>query len=61
MAGYVAWRLASAVPVVLLVTLISFSIMSLVPGDPAAIIAGATATDAEIAELRMRSGWTSRS
>ncbi len=52
MAGYVAWRLASAVPVVLLVTLISFSIMALVPGDPAAIIAGATATDAEIAALR---------
>lgn len=52
MGGYVAWRLVSAVPVVLLVTLISFSIMSLVPGDPAAIIAGATATDAEIAELR---------
>ena len=56
MLGYVAWRLASAVPVVLLVTLISFSIMSLVPGDPAAIIAGATATDAEIAELRQALG-----
>jgi peptide/nickel transport system permease protein len=56
MARYIAWRLVSAVPVVLLVTLIAFSIMSLVPGDPAAIIAGATATDAEIAELRQALG-----
>ncbi|WP_291295473.1 ABC transporter permease [Elioraea sp.] len=56
MAGYIAWRLVSAVPVILLVTLISFSIMSLVPGDPAAIIAGATATDAEIADLRVALG-----
>lgn len=56
MAAYIAWRLVSAVPVILLVTLISFSIMSLVPGDPAAIIAGATATDAEIADLRVALG-----
>jgi peptide/nickel transport system permease protein len=56
MGRYVAWRLVSAVPVILLVTLIAFSIMSLVPGDPAAIIAGATATDAEIAELRTSLG-----
>jgi peptide/nickel transport system permease protein len=56
MAGYIAWRLVSAVPVILLVTLISFSVMSLVPGDPAAIIAGATATDAEIADLRVALG-----
>ncbi len=56
MARYLAWRLASAIPVLLLVTLIAFSIMSLVPGDPAAIIAGATATDAEIAALRHELG-----
>jgi len=56
MGGYILGRLAAAVPVVLLVTLISFSIMSLVPGDPAAVIAGATATEEDIQALRVQLG-----
>ncbi len=56
MKRYVLRRILVAIPVVLLVTLISFGIMELVPGDPAALMAGAEATDEEIAELRRQLG-----
>ena len=56
MTGYILNRLASAVLVVLLVTLISFSVMLLVPGDPAAVVAGATATEEEIQAIRVQLG-----
>lgn len=56
MAGYVARRLLSAVPVLLLVTLISFGIMQIVPGDPAMIIAGLGATPEEVARVRAQLG-----
>jgi peptide/nickel transport system permease protein len=53
---YAARRIAASVPVLLLVTLISFSMMHLVPGDPAAAIAGAGATNAEIDAIRTQLG-----
>jgi len=56
MTAYVLNRLASAVLVVFLVTIISFSVMSLIPGDPAAVVAGANATEAEIQEIRVQLG-----
>ena len=56
MIGYVLHRLASAVLVVFLVTIISFSVMSLVPGDPASVVAGANATPDEIAAIRIQLG-----
>ena len=46
----------SAIPVLLLVTLISASIMQLVPGDPAMVIAGSNASDAEIQQVRRALG-----
>ncbi len=56
MIGYILHRLASAVLVVFLVTIISFSVMSLVPGDPASVVAGANATPDEIAAIRIQLG-----
>src|SRR5213593_3499961 len=56
MPGYVARRLLSAVPVLLLVTLISFGIMQIVPGDPAMIIAGLGASPQEVARVRTQLG-----
>jgi peptide/nickel transport system permease protein len=53
---HVLQRLATTVPILLLVSLISFSIMQLVPGDPASVIAGANATPAEIAQVRTALG-----
>ena len=56
MAELVLRRLLSAIPVLLLVTLISASIMQLVPGDPALMIAGSNASDAEIQQVRRALG-----
>ena len=52
MAGVAFRRLLSAIPVLLIVSLISFGLMRLIPGDPAAAIAGVSATPAEIERLR---------
>ena len=48
--------LLSAIPVLLIVSLISFGLMRLIPGDPAAAIAGISATPADIARLRQDLG-----
>jgi len=45
-------RLLSAIPVLFIVSLISFALMRLIPGDPAAAIAGTSATPAQIEQLR---------
>ena len=47
-----ARRLLSAVPVLLLVSLITFGMMRLIPGDPAAAIAGLSATPQQVAQIR---------
>ena len=56
MGRYIVRRLLSAIPVLFLVTLISFLIMKLVPGDPATIIGGLQATPAEIEHIRRQLG-----
>ncbi|MBR0652891.1 ABC transporter permease [Roseomonas terrae] len=52
MIGVAFRRLLSAIPVLLIVSLISFGLMRLIPGDPAAAIAGVSATPAQIEQLR---------
>ncbi len=52
MLSVLARRLFSALPVLLIVSLISFGLMRLIPGDPAAAIAGISATPAQIEQLR---------
>ncbi|MBV9112213.1 MAG: hypothetical protein JOY67_05260, partial [Hyphomicrobiales bacterium] len=37
-------RFASALPILVMVSLIAFGLMRLVPGDPSAVIAGLSAT-----------------
>src|SRR4029450_11556021 len=56
MGRYIVHRLISAVPVLLIVTLISFCVMQLVPGDPAAVMAGPQATRTEIEQVRAQLG-----
>lgn len=56
MIGVAAGRLLSAIPVLLIVSLISFGLMRLIPGDPAAAIAGIAATPAQIEQLRQDLG-----
>ncbi len=52
MIGVAFRRLLSAIPVLLIVSLITFGLMRLIPGDPAAAIAGVAATPAQIEQLR---------
>lgn len=49
-------RAASAVPLLILVSLGAFSLVSLLPGDPAAAIAGEAATAEQVAAIRQRLG-----
>jgi peptide/nickel transport system permease protein len=54
MGAYILGRLAATLPVMAVVALIVFSLLYLAPGDPAAVIAGDTATSDEIAAIRAR-------
>ena len=49
-------RIAGAIPVVLLVTLITFGLMRLIPGDVSAALAGVSATPAEREQIRHNLG-----
>ena len=51
---YALRRLLEAIPVLLGVTVLTFLILHLSPGDPAALIGGPTATAEEIANIRAR-------
>ncbi len=50
------WRLLAAVPVLLVVSLVSFGLTTLVPGDLATEMAGSTASAAEVARIRTELG-----
>ncbi|HVY14040.1 MAG TPA: ABC transporter permease [Rhodopila sp.] len=56
MVGIVVRRLLGAVPVLLIVSLITFGMIHLIPGDPAAAIAGLSATPEQIANIRHNLG-----
>ncbi len=52
MLSYILRRLLGVIPVMLVVGIFVFSLLHLAPGDPAAIIAGDNATEANIARIR---------
>lgn len=56
MARFLARRLLLTIPVLLGVATLVFSLLHLVPGDPAQAMLGESATPAEMAELRSRLG-----
>ena len=56
MRRFVISRILSTIPVIFLVTLISFGLMLLIPGDPATVIAGPAATQAEVQQIRVQLG-----
>lgn len=49
-------RLAQAIPVLLIITVASFSVIHLVPGDPARVMLGSRATDEAVQVLRQQLG-----
>ncbi len=54
MGVYILKRLASLIPVLLIVMTVDFLIIHMIPGDPAAVMAGPNATAADVAQLRSR-------
>ncbi len=52
MFGIFLRRLASAVPILLLVSLMTFSLMHFIPGDPAVAIAGLSASPQQLMQIR---------
>src|SRR5690348_3137701 len=52
MLGVILRRLGSALPILVIVSLITFGMIHLIPGDPAAAIAGLSATPEQIASIR---------
>jgi peptide/nickel transport system permease protein len=52
MARFILGRVVGAIPVLLLVSLITFGLMRLVPGDPSAVLGGLTATPQEREQIR---------
>ncbi len=56
MLGYIARRLVATIPVVLVVAVVVFLLLRLTTGDPAAIIAGDSATSQDVAAIRTKLG-----
>ena len=56
MFAYIVRRILATIPVMVVVALFVFSLLHLSPGDPAAIIAGDTATLDDIARIRQKLG-----
>ena len=52
MGGILVRRLGSALPIMLIVSLITFGMIHMIPGDPAIAIAGISATAEQIANIR---------
>ena len=56
MFAYIVRRLVATIPVMAIVAVMVFAMLRLTPGDPASIIAGASATSQDVAEIRTRLG-----
>lgn len=56
MRGYILRRVLISLPVILLVGIITFTLLRLAPGNPAAILAGEQATPQEVARLHEAMG-----
>src|SRR5437660_8419755 len=56
MFAYIVRRILSTIPVMAIVAFFVFSLLYIVPGDPAAIIAGDQATPADVERIRASLG-----
>jgi len=54
--GFLTRRLLATIPVMAIVAVLVFSMLRMTPGDPASIIAGASATAADVAGIREKLG-----
>ena len=58
MLRFLLQRLLAIIPVLMVVAIVVFLILRLTPGDPAAVIAGNSATNDEIERIREQLGLT---
>lgn len=56
MKRFIAKRIISVIPVLIIVSIVIFSLIHLIPGDPATAMLGDLATEEDIAALRIRMG-----
>ena len=56
MRRYIVQRVLAIIPVVAIVSVITFSLIHVVPGDPATILGGDQATEADIERIKARMG-----
>ena len=56
MGAFLVKRIPATIPVLVIVAVIVFTLIRLVPGDPAAVIAGNMATNGDIARIRTELG-----
>ncbi|AQS50859.1 peptide/nickel transport system permease protein [Paenalcaligenes hominis] len=56
MLAYIARRIVTTIPVVVMVAIVIFALLRLTPGDPAAIIAGDDASPAQLEAIRIQMG-----
>lgn len=56
MAGAIGRRILIAIPILVVVSLVTFLLVDLSPGDPAALLAGDNATPERVAEVRTQLG-----
>lgn len=56
MGWYVAKRVLGVVPVLIVISLVSFALIKLIPGDPAAVLAGTGASRDDIEQIRRQMG-----
>lgn len=56
MLAYIARRIITTIPVVVMVAIVIFALLRLTPGDPAAVIAGDDASPAQLEAIRIQMG-----
>jgi peptide/nickel transport system permease protein len=56
MKGYLVKRILATIPVMMVVAIFVFSLLRLMPGDPAAIIAGDYANPKDVVQIRQKLG-----
>ena len=56
MLAYIGKRLLATIPVMAVVAMLVFAMLRLTPGDPAAILAGASATTQDVLDIRAKLG-----
>jgi peptide/nickel transport system permease protein len=56
MLAFIGKRLLATIPVMAVVAILVFAMLRLTPGDPAAILAGASATSQDVVEIRAKLG-----